>query len=1075
MIAFLTKSDASEGFDQIVNFLNAHMIQYALMVNPTIYVSCIKQFWTSVSIKTSNDVVRLQSLIDRMKVIITEDTIRQSLRLDDADGVDCLPNEEIFAELARMGYEKLMVRNMDSSSKFLIYLRILQLMINAQVDDLSAHNTKYTSPALTQKQQVQAIEDAAEDEDDDNEVSAEPTPPSPTPATPSPTLTQKHILSPPPSQPSQTTDISMTLLNTLLETCATLTKQRLEKKRQFKSSGLMRLRKVGTAQMVESSTDTIIDDQKEASNQGGGITELDANEDVTLEEVNAKVAMDADVQGRLPESQAKEEVIKVVNAAKLMTEVVTTAATTITTTQVPKATAPRIRKGVVIQYPEETATTSVIMHSKVKSKDKGKGILNEEPKPLKRQAQIEQDKSFAREFKMDFFKGITYNDIRPIFEKHYNLNHALLEIVKEEVIGQKDKGNKRKGDSLNQDAGKKQRIDEETNELQTHLHIVANDDDDDVYIEATPLALKEGIHYSLLHSTSSIPYPICTKIIIGHYMTNFSEILRCARDKYHNLKDDDLMKNIFNSGRYKDKVRIKIPDWMISEEMKQTEHYRMYAKVFGIDVSLIQSPPTESTQGTHRTPSDPRSPTPKVDAKHVVDDSSIHRNDKHNIPGTRLEPKSDKENPEVGITDVIVYVNVYDEEEEDDEIIDEVYELKRRKKGKNVEESSITPFPTPIRSPRIHTDLELQGRYGYLFKHLRAKFMPRKSFVTLDDHLHKAMADSLPTMVDKHIKEQKIKEEMEKMIARAILQEHQDDPHDDAHPEGEKSATQQKTSEYETYVSGVSSSGHDNEHEQGPSTLGPEKIVLSLHKFPTVVFNDDNIEEQTSRWRDPEALALSLINQDLLYLKKGNSGPEKIVLSLHKFPTVVFNDDNIEERTSRWVNKCIKKFNPYARYGVEHWKNPHAKILYIRKQKEPGNQRKANDYIMSIIEPDFKNLNKNDIEDMYLLIMNEKVNLTEPTISFPKVEKHEIFSIIYEPVHGIIYKNSKKEKRVMRHLYIHKFCDATLNRVLEGLKSYNNDVRYGYNKKDQTNDEVEYLKLFEEEIEDRLKYRRQMR
>ncbi|GJZ96904.1 hypothetical protein Tco_0669238 [Tanacetum coccineum] len=87
------------------------------------------------------------------------------------------------------------------------------------------------------------------------------------------------------------------------------------------------------------------------------------------------------------------------------------------------------------------------------------------------------------------------------------------------------------------------------------------------------------------------------------------------------------------------------------------------------------------------------------------------------------------------------------------------------------------------------------------------------------------------------------------------------------------------------------------------------------------------------------------------------------LLSLHKFPAIIFNDDDIEERTSRWVNKCVKKFNPYARYGVEHWKNPHAKIFYIRKQKEPGKPK----------EPDYKNLNKNDIEDMYLLIMNGKV------------------------------------------------------------------------------------------------------
>ncbi|GKA09395.1 hypothetical protein Tco_0688726 [Tanacetum coccineum] len=64
---------------------------------------------------------------------------------------------------------------------------------------------------------------------------------------------------------------------------------------------------------------------------------------------------------------------------------------------------------------------------------------------------------------------------------------------------------------------------------------------------------------------------------------------------YHNLKDDDIMKNIFNSRRYKDKVGMKIPAWIISEEIKHTEHYRMYAEVFGIDVPLTQSQPTEST------------------------------------------------------------------------------------------------------------------------------------------------------------------------------------------------------------------------------------------------------------------------------------------------------------------------------------------------------------------------------------------------------------------------------------------------------------------------------------------------
>ncbi|GKE11791.1 hypothetical protein Tco_1415342 [Tanacetum coccineum] len=242
------------------------------------------------------------------------------------------------------------------------------------------------------------------------------------------------------------------------------------------------------------------------------------------------------------------------------------------------------------------------------------------------------------------------------------------------------------------------------------------------------------------------------------------------------------MKNIFNSGRYKDKVGMKIPDWMISEEMKHTEHYRMYTEVFGLDVPLTQSQPTESTQGTYRTPSALRRSThltppalmttvDKADemilqdtlqvslAEHksrekqearenvelvnehlasveiekmvegpenVIDDSLLPRNDEPNILGTRLEPRSDKESldveitndkeveitndkeveitndEEVEITNVVIHVNV---NEEEDEITDEVYELKRMEKGKIVEESRSTPFPTPIRSPRIHTDL----------------------------------------------------------------------------------------------------------------------------------------------------------------------------------------------------------------------------------------------------------------------------------------------------------------------------------------------------------------------------------
>nr|GFC83886.1 hypothetical protein [Tanacetum cinerariifolium] len=54
----------------------------------------------------ANDVPRLQALVNKKKVIITEATICEALRLDDAKRINCLPNEEIFTELSRMGYEK---------------------------------------------------------------------------------------------------------------------------------------------------------------------------------------------------------------------------------------------------------------------------------------------------------------------------------------------------------------------------------------------------------------------------------------------------------------------------------------------------------------------------------------------------------------------------------------------------------------------------------------------------------------------------------------------------------------------------------------------------------------------------------------------------------------------------------------------------------------------------------------------------------------------------------------------------------------------------------------------------------
>ncbi|GJY86469.1 hypothetical protein Tco_0500495 [Tanacetum coccineum] len=745
----------------------------------------------------------------------------------------------------------------------------------------------------------------------------------------------------------------------------------------------------------------------------------------------------------------------------------------------------------------------------------------------------------------------------------------------------------------------------------------------------------EGIYYSLHHPATSILYPRFMKIIIR---------------------------------RNKNKVGMRIPAWMITDEMKLMENYKMqFARQTPpvhvptaekademilqdtIQVSLAEHKSHEEQETRENVALVDEHLTSEEIEKLIenpenVDDSLPPRHDDTSIPDTRLEPRSDKESPEVGIVqekmeetrkttevepDIVIPVNVDDEEEE---IIDEVFKLKRRVKGKNVEESRISTIHSLTRSPRNFSTLvssdteklqeltvthptpssgsvapkltktnrllslikakpnrfkryktffhELQGRYGYFFAHLKKRFMPWTSSDQLADNLHDVMMETLPSLVKEKVTEQVKKEvpaqvrdqvpvylakglilerkttteETERLISKAILNERgrmqeqissqiqnaidnaipslvdasvrsymsghilhvhpaqvqsssvpeqqhqlylamkadpllqqqdiaiwlalrmkfeqtqvqqtpcrpsairtrdQDDPHDDAHPEGENSAKRQKTSEYEAYVSGESSSGQDNAEEPGPSTSGNQEqddefdfwtksYASDDDEIPTKQVSQDimkeislTIDEAKLKKMTDEMLRQrctlgdehqyhidqmkNFLQNDIIWesrkeILKGNSGPEKIVLSLHKFPAIVFDDDDIEERTSRWVNKRQKE---PGRPKEEIYSN--SKIVQVIKTFwELGHEhkfiteivaRRANGCIVSITEPDYKNLNKNDIEDMYLLIMNnKKINLTAPTITFPRIEEYDVFSIVYEPVHGIIYTNIKKEK-----------------------------------------------------------------
>nr|GEY57692.1 hypothetical protein [Tanacetum cinerariifolium] len=454
MVAILEKSDAAEGFEQIIDFLNGSYIYYALIVTPHIYVSCIKQFWNTASVKCSDDVTRLQALIDRKKIVISEDVIREILQLDDVGGVVCLPNEEIFAGLVRwdtrsrqkLNFSKYifdsLVRNVDRSLKFYMYARFIQIIIQNQIGDLSTHTIRYISPALTQKvfenmrrvgkgfsgveiplfegmlaareiaeegiaeEQLQAddVVAAAVQESIVEDVANEAIPSTHTPpilpSPPShdiPSLSQVQYL--PPQQPQSSPQAPPQAAQSLEIIKLKARLKRLERANKVKSSKVRHLKKVGTSKRIEAS-----DDMEDVFNHGRMIDDLDKDERIELE---VKDADTAETEGRHVAEQAEKQAeiyhldldhpSKVLSIQEDDSEVqevveipsIPTAAPTVV------AAYTRRRKGVIIRDPEEELSSKTPAETP-KLKDKGKGILTETPKPMKKKDQIELDAEYAR-------------------------------------------------------------------------------------------------------------------------------------------------------------------------------------------------------------------------------------------------------------------------------------------------------------------------------------------------------------------------------------------------------------------------------------------------------------------------------------------------------------------------------------------------------------------------------------------------------------------------------------------------------------------------------------------------------
>nr|GEZ19609.1 hypothetical protein [Tanacetum cinerariifolium] len=366
-----------------------------------------------------------------------------------------------------------LVRNVDNTSKFYMYPRFIQILIRNKLG------------ADTNGQGVDLY----------------------VPSIPSPTL-----------PPQQSQDLPLTSQEAL-DACAALTRRvehleydkvaqdleitklkrrvkKPEKRNRVKVLKLRRLQKVGTSQRIDTSDDTVMED---ASNQGRMIDDLD-NDDVVLMDDKEEEKKEEDVKDDQVVTAASETVTAASTTISSAEPQVPAAAITTTTPVKVAAAFTRRRKGVVIKDPEEESTTIIPIDTK--SKDKGKEIMVKESKPIKKKQQVEMDEE------LDYFKGMSYDDIRPVFEAKFKSNIAFLLKIKEQLEEEKNREIQSINETPAQKAAKRRKLNEEVKDLKKHLEIMP-DEDDDVYTEAIPLARKVPVMgYEIIHLNNKPHYKI---------------------------------------------------------------------------------------------------------------------------------------------------------------------------------------------------------------------------------------------------------------------------------------------------------------------------------------------------------------------------------------------------------------------------------------------------------------------------------------------------------------------------------------------------------------------------------------
>nr|GFC32514.1 hypothetical protein [Tanacetum cinerariifolium] len=142
MVAILEKGEFNTDFHLMVDFIAASPLRYALTVIPTIFVSHIRQFWSTAKIETMDEGTHILATVDGIQRTISESSLRCNLKLGDEDGIVSIPNTELFENLTLI-HHILLLHQYD----FHLFPLLLFPLLPKQ-SQLPSGNTQYNTPCF---------------------------------------------------------------------------------------------------------------------------------------------------------------------------------------------------------------------------------------------------------------------------------------------------------------------------------------------------------------------------------------------------------------------------------------------------------------------------------------------------------------------------------------------------------------------------------------------------------------------------------------------------------------------------------------------------------------------------------------------------------------------------------------------------------------------------------------------------------------------------------------------------------------------------------------------------------------